>query len=126
MCSVATTHIILKSNIFFFYLKCDKLMLGLFFGTANIIEGYKRANTLLPRDTKLHIKNAFYSPKFNRDLLSFKDICLDEYHIKINNEGKMKYIYINRLTFDKKMCWKNYQSYLLVCNTHILVQLKHM
>ena len=62
------------------------------FGTTNISENSRRAIVLLPRGTKLDIKNAFYSPKSNRNLLSFKDLCLNEYHIETNNKGDMKYL----------------------------------
>ncbi|RDX63571.1 hypothetical protein CR513_57989, partial [Mucuna pruriens] len=45
--------------------------------TTNIIKGLKRANILLLGGTKLHIDNALYSSKSDRNLLSFKDICLN-------------------------------------------------
>jgi len=67
------------------------------FGTTNIIEGFGRANVLLPRGTRFHIKNAFYSPKSNRKLFSFKDIRLNGYHIEINNEGYIEYLYITQI-----------------------------
>jgi len=38
----------------------------------------------------------------NKNLLSSKDICLDRYHIETNNEGDMKYLYINGLGLKKK------------------------
>jgi len=63
-------------------------------GTTNVIEGSKRAIVILPIGTRLHIKNAFYSPKSNKNLLSFKDICLNGYHIETNNEGDIEYLYI--------------------------------
>jgi len=59
------------------------------FCTINIIECSTRATILLPRGTRLHIKNVYYSPKSNRNLLSFKDIHLNGYHIETNNEGDM-------------------------------------
>jgi len=37
----------------------------------------------------------------------------------------MKYLYINGLGLNKKnVYWKNYQSSLMACITHVLVQLK--
>jgi len=42
--------------------------------------------------------------KFNRNLLSFKDIYLNGYHIETNNEGDMKYLYITIIELNKKMC----------------------
>jgi len=71
-------------------------------GTTNIIEGFGRATVLLPRGTRLNIKNAFYSPKSNRNLLSFKDIRLNEYHIETNNEGDIEYLYITQIESNKK------------------------
>lgn len=44
--------------------------------STNIIEGFGKANILLLGGTKLHIDNALYSSKSHRNLLSFKDICL--------------------------------------------------
>jgi len=70
----------------------------------------------------LHNKNAFYSPKSNRNLLSFKDIRLNGYHIETNNEEDMKYFYITRIELNKKMCIGEVIN-LLLWFTHILVQL---
>jgi len=38
----------------------------------------------------------------------------------------MKYLYINGLRLKKNVYWRNYQSSLMVCTTHVLVQLKCM
>ncbi|RDY09274.1 hypothetical protein CR513_06371, partial [Mucuna pruriens] len=62
--------------------------------TTIIIKGFERAIILLHRGTNLHIDNTLYSSKFRRNLLSFKDIRLNCYHIETNNEGNMKYLYI--------------------------------
>lgn len=58
---------------------------------------------MLPRGTKLCIDNALYYSKYPRNLLSFKDICLNGYHTETNNEGNMKYLYITGLNLDKKI-----------------------
>ena len=42
--------------------------------SAKLIEGSGRANILLPGGTKIHIDDALYSTKSQRNLLSFKDI----------------------------------------------------
>jgi len=39
----------------------------------------------------------------NRNLLSFKDICLNRYYIETNNEKDMKYLYISTIELKKKM-----------------------
>jgi len=62
-----TTHTILKSNKYFSCLVMQEVNVSTISGTTNIIEGSGRATVLLPRGTRLHIKNAFYSPKSNRN-----------------------------------------------------------
>ena len=57
----ATTHTILKSNKFFSCLVIRKVNVSTISSTTNIIEGSGRTIVLLPRSTRLHIKNAFYS-----------------------------------------------------------------
>jgi len=96
MCLIdnVTIDIILKSNKFFSCLVMQEVNVSTIYGTINIIKGSGRAIVLLPRGTRLHIKNTFYSLKSNRNLLSFKDIHLNEYHIKTNNEGDIEYLYI--------------------------------
>jgi len=98
----ATTHTILKSNKFLSCLVMQKVNLSTIYGTKDIIEGSGRVSVLLPRGTRLHIKNAFYSPKSSRNLLSFKDICLNEYYIETNNERDIEYLYITWIESNKK------------------------
>jgi len=102
------------------------------YGTTNIIEGSQRATILLSRGTRLHSKNAFYSPKSNINLLSFKDIYLNGCHIEINNEGDMKYLYITRLGLNKKCVLEKlsafsyglYYIYISSIETHVIVSQK--
>nr|KYP43712.1 hypothetical protein KK1_034840 [Cajanus cajan] len=56
------------------------------YDTTNIIEGFRRANILLLKETKFHITNALYFFMSYRNLLSFKDIRLNEFYIETNNE----------------------------------------
>nr|KYP72380.1 hypothetical protein KK1_004968 [Cajanus cajan] len=48
------------------------------YDTTNIIEGSRITNILLLKETKLHIKNALYFSKSYKNLLSFKDIRLND------------------------------------------------
>jgi len=57
----------------------------------------------------------------NKNLLSFKDICLNGYYIETNNEKDMKYLYISKIDFTKNVYWRNYQHFLMVYTTRILV-----
>ena len=45
---------------------------------------------MLPNGTRFHINDALYYSKSTRNLLSFKDIRKNGYHIKTMNEGNKK------------------------------------
>ena len=77
----ATTHTILKDKKYFSHLEMKKASVSTISGSTKLIEGSGRANVLLPRGTRLNIDNALYSPKSQRNLLSFKDIRKNGYHI---------------------------------------------
>lgn len=70
----ATTHTILKDKKYFSQLVMKEISVSTISGSTRIIEGSGRANVLLPGGTKLEIIDALYSPKSQRNLLSFKDI----------------------------------------------------
>ena len=55
-------------------------------GLTDMIKGFERANILLLNNTKLGIKDALYSYESKRNLLNFKDICANSYHIEIIDE----------------------------------------
>ena len=73
------------------------------FGTANFIEGSRRANIMLPDGTGFHINDALYYRKSTRNLYSFKYICRNGYHIEIVNEGSKECLYITSIVFGKKL-----------------------
>jgi hypothetical protein len=83
----ATTHTIFKDKKYFSSLVKRETNVSIISGTSKIIEGSGRADILLYGGTKLHIKNALYSSKSYRNLLSFKNIRLNGYHIETRNEG---------------------------------------
>lgn len=70
----ATTHTILKYEQYFSELKIKSAYVSTLTGSAKLIEGSGRANICLPCGTKLEIKMALFSPRSQRNLLSFKDI----------------------------------------------------
>ena len=80
----------------------------------------------------MHIKNAFYSPKYYRNLLSVKDIRLNGYHIKTNNEGDIEYLSITRIESNKKCALEKlsafpyglYCTYINAIETHAIVSQK--
>jgi hypothetical protein len=90
-------HTILKDNKYFQYLILNKANIKTISGSSNLIEGYERANIILPKETKFCIDDALYSSKFIRNLISFKDILLNGYHVETTNEGNDEYLYITSI-----------------------------
>ena len=58
---------------------------------------------MLPNGTRFHINDALYSRKSTRNLLSFKDICKNRYHIGTMNEGNKENLYITSIISRKKI-----------------------
>ncbi|KAB2003923.1 hypothetical protein ES319_D11G163100v1, partial [Gossypium barbadense] len=75
--------------------------------STKIIKCSRRANILLPRGTKFQINDVLYSLKSQRNLLSFKDIHRNGYHIVTISEGNNEYLQItsiirgNKIIFEK-------------------------
>ncbi|KAB2041865.1 hypothetical protein ES319_D02G177400v1, partial [Gossypium barbadense] len=66
-------------------------------GSTKIIEGSGRANILLPRGIKFQMNDELYSPKSQRNLLSFKDIFHNGNHIETISEGNDEYLQITSI-----------------------------
>ncbi|TYJ10347.1 hypothetical protein E1A91_A11G201300v1, partial [Gossypium mustelinum] len=71
-------------------------------GSLKLIEAFGKAIILLPKGPKFFIDDALYSTKSQRNLLSFKDIRLNGYHIEIMNEKIIEYLYISNVEYGKK------------------------
>ena len=99
----ATTHTILKDKKYFKILKLCKANINTISGSSNLIEGSGRAIIMLPKGTKLCIDDALYSSKSSRNLLSFKDIRYNGYHIETNNEGSEEFLYITSIVSGQKL-----------------------
>ena len=83
----ATSHTILKNDKYFSSLIMQKVNVQTISGSINLIEGSRRANIMLHEGTKLCIDNAIYSTKYERNLLSFKDIRGNGYYIKTTTKN---------------------------------------
>ncbi|XP_074267237.1 uncharacterized protein LOC141590558 [Silene latifolia] len=94
----ATTHTILKNMKYFSHLTMKKTSVSTISGSTNIIEGSGRASILLPWGTKIEVVDALYSPKSQRNLLSFKDIRRNGYHIETISEGNNEFLQITSIT----------------------------
>ena len=99
----ATTHTILKENKYFEYLTLTKANVTIVSGRANMIKGSRKA-IVLPNNTRLSIKDALYSPKSRRNLLSFKDICANGSHIETKNEDRKKISLYHCMYFRPEAC----------------------
>ena len=77
-------------------------------GLADLIEGSGIAQVVLPNGTILSIQDALYSSNSRRNLLSFKDIRLNGYHVETRNEENMEYLCITSTDTQKgileKLC----------------------
>ena len=93
----ATTHTILREKIYFFNLIKTNTSVSTIYGTSNLIEDSGRANIVLPNGTRFHINDALYYSKSRRNLLSFKDICKNGYHIETMNEGNKECLNITSI-----------------------------
>jgi hypothetical protein len=99
----ATTHTILKDKKYFQQLSLSKAYVNIISGSSNLIEGSGKANIMLPKGTKLYIDDILYSSKFRRNLLSFKDIHHNGYHIETNNKGSEEYFYTSSMVSGQKL-----------------------
>ena len=57
----------------------------------------------MPNGTKLNIEDALYSSRSKRNLLSFKDIRRNGYHIETKNENDIEYLYITSIVSSQKL-----------------------
>lgn len=98
----ATTHTILRSREYFTQLTLIEANVRTISGVAKMIEGSGRACILLPEGTKLIINDALYSSKSRRNLLSFRDMRLNGFHMETMNQGGKEYLCITGYRNGKK------------------------
>ena len=115
------------------------------YGNTKLIESFRRTNILLHIGTKFIIEDTLFFTKSQRNLLSFKDIRLNGYHIesqrnllsfkdiRLNgyhietmNEEILNISTLHQLSRVRNMYWKNYPFYSLDCTTQISECLKLM
>ncbi|KAG8475739.1 hypothetical protein CXB51_032489 [Gossypium anomalum] len=116
----ATTHTILKDKRYFSHLIMKEESVSTISGSTTIIEGSGRATIILPRGTKIEIINALYSPKSQRNLLSFKDIRQNGYHIETLNEGHCEFHQITSIAQGNKQIVEKLPAFFTgLCYTKI-------
>ena len=98
----ATTHTILRDKKYFSNFTLAQSNVHTISGPVDLIKGYEKANIILPKGTKLQIDDALYYTKSSRNLLSFKDIRRNGYHIETMNHDANEYLLITSIIFGQK------------------------
>ena len=78
----ATTHTIFQDQKYFSHITLVEANVNTISGPADLIDGSERATITLPCGTIFHINDVLYSVRSRRNMLSFKDICHNGYHIE--------------------------------------------
>jgi hypothetical protein len=86
-------HTILKSKKYFSKLVPTKTVIHTILGLADLIEGTRNTEFILPNGMSFCIENALFSLKSNLNLLSFIDIYFKGYDTKTVTIENKKYIY---------------------------------
>ena len=95
-----TSHTILRDKRYFLNLTMQSANVHTIAGVAGLIEGHGQAYVLMPKGTHLEIKNVLYSPSSKRNLLSFKDIRLNGFHLETG--GNKEFLNIISITKGNK------------------------
>ena len=98
----ATTHTILRDKKYFSNFTLAQSNVYIVSGPVNLIKGSDKATIILPKGNKLQIEDALYSNKSSRNLLSFKDIRRNRYHIETMNHDANEYLLITSIIFGQK------------------------
>ena len=76
-------------------------------GSAKLIESSKGANLLFSKRIQFYINNALNSAKSQINILNFKDIYRNRYHIKTINKENIEYLYIMNMISSKGCMLEN-------------------
>ena len=98
-----TTHTILRDQKYFSHITLVEANVNTILGPADLIDGSGRATIMLPCDTIFHINDASYSVRSRRNLLSFKDIRHNGYHIETTYDNNKEYLCITHIVSSQKL-----------------------
>ena len=102
LANCATTHTILRDKKYFSNFTLAQSNVCTISGPVNLIKGSGKATIILLKGTKLQIEDALYSNKSNRNLLGFKDIRRNGYHIETMNHDANEYLLITSIISGQK------------------------
>ena len=103
----ATTHTILRDQKYFSHITLDEVNVKTILGLADLIDGSGRATIMLPCGTIFHINDVLYSVRSRRNLLSFKDIRHNGYHIETTYDNSKEYLCITHIVSSQKLVVEN-------------------
>ena len=106
----ATTHKILRDKKYFSNFTLAQSNVHTISGPVNLIKGYNKATIILSKDTKLQIEDTLYSKKSSRNLLSFKYIRRNGYHIETMNHDANEYLLITSIISGQKCIFEQLPS----------------
>ena len=86
MLDSAMAHTIPCGKYIFSNVILHKVNVQTILGHAEIIDSFGNATIVLRNDTTLHIEDTLLSSRSKRNLLSFKDVHRDGYHLETMNE----------------------------------------
>ena len=93
----ATTHTILRDQKYFSHITLVEANVNTISGPAYLIDGSGRATIMLPWGIIFHINDVLYSVRSKRNLLSFKDIRHNGYHIETTYDNNKEYLCITHI-----------------------------
>ena len=105
---IVQPHTILLDKRYLLGLTLTNANVTTIYGTVNLIECSGRANVLISNGTRFFINDALYSRNSTRNLLNFKDIWRNGYHIETMNEGNIECLYITSIIYDKKLIMEKF------------------
>ena len=97
-----TTHTILKYKDYFINITPKVTSLTTISGPSTLVEGFGKAQFMLSNGSVLTINEALYCPSSGRNLLSFKDIRENKFHLETARENGIEYLYITSTQYDQK------------------------
>ena len=121
----ATTHIILRDQKYFSYITLVEANVNIISGPADLIDGFERATIMLPCDTIFHVNDVLYSFRSKINLLSFKDIRHNGYHIETTYDNNKEYLCITHIVSSQKLVVEKLLAFSsgLYCTTITTIEL---
>ena len=99
----ATTHTILRDQKYYSHITLVEANVNTISGSADLIDSFGRATIMLPCGTIFHINDALYSVRSRRNMLSFKDIRHNGYHIETTYDNNKEYLCITHIVSIQKL-----------------------